>query len=109
MSQWAGGVLTAAGRALQAKVEAGTTLNITKVKLGDGTENMSQVDSLTNLVSPKVELAVSTAEVEGETCTITGIMASTALNAGFYCREWGLFAQDPIIKSVMFLIFPKIL
>jgi hypothetical protein len=104
MSQWAGGVLTAAGRALQAKVEAGTTLNITKVKLGDGTESMSQVDSLTNLVSPKVELAVSTAEVEGETCTITGIMASTALNAGFYCREWGLFAQDPDVGEILYMI-----
>ena len=104
MSQWAGGVLTAAGRALQAKVEAGTVLNITKIKLGDGVETMDQVDTLTNLVSPKVELAISTAQVSGETCTITGIMASSALSAGFWCREWGLFAQDPQLGEILYMV-----
>ena len=57
MSNWAGGVLTEAGRVLQAKVETGVTLNLTKIKLGDGTESMSAVDTLTDLVSPKCVLA----------------------------------------------------
>lgn len=104
MSNWAGGVLTAAGRTLQAKVEAGTTLNITKIKLGDGTENMSAVDGMTDLVSPKAVLGISSATSSGQTATITGILSATQLSAGFWCREWGLFAQDPDVGEILYMI-----
>lgn len=104
MSQWAGGVLTAAGRVLQAKVESGTTLTLTKIKLGDGTESMSAVDNLTDLVSPKAILGISSATSDGEVATITGVMSATLLQAGFYCREWGLFAQDPDAGEILYMI-----
>lgn len=105
MSNWAGGVLTAAGRTLQAKVEAmQTSLQITKIKLGDGTESMSAVDNLTDLVSPKIELGVSSATQRGQTATITGIVSSSAIASGFYCREWGLFAQDPQLGEILYMI-----
>jgi hypothetical protein len=104
MSQWAGGVLTAAGRALQAKVEAGTTLTLTRIKLGDGTEQMSAVDSLTDLVGPKAILGISSATSEDDVATITGVMSATQLTAGFYCREWGLFAQDPDVGEILYMI-----
>jgi len=104
MSQWAGGVLTAAGRALQAKVEAGTTLVLTKIKLGDGTEQMSAVDSLTDLVGPKAILGISSATSEDDVATITGVMSATQLTAGFYCREWGLFADDPDEGEILYMI-----
>lgn len=38
MAKWEGGILTAAGRILQAKVEAGALLKLTKMQLGDGSE-----------------------------------------------------------------------
>ena len=105
MSQWAGGVLTAAGRTLQAKVEAGTTaLILTKIKLGDGTESMDAVDNLTDLVGAKAVLGISSAVSEGDHATITGVVLSTQLQAGFWCREWGLFAQDPVAGEILYMI-----
>ena len=105
MSNWAGGVLTAAGRVLQAKVEAGlTSLDITKIKLGDGTESMSAVDSLTDLVSPKVTMGVSSATQEDQTATIEGIITTSQIASGFYAREWGLFADDPDDGEILYMI-----
>ena len=105
MSNWIGGVLTAAGRVLQAKVEAGiTSLDITRIKLGDGTETMDSVDTLTDLVSPKVILGVSTATQDGQTATITGVITTSQITAGFYCREWGLFAEDPDVGEILYMI-----
>ena len=55
MGNWAGGVLTKAGRELQAKVEAGlTSLDITKIKLGDGLETLDDVDDLIDLAGARV-------------------------------------------------------
>ncbi|WP_297965661.1 phage tail protein [uncultured Anaerovibrio sp.] len=105
MSNWSGGVLTAAGRTLQAKVEAGTTpLVLTKIKLGDGTESMDAVDNLTDLVGAKAVLGISSAVSEGDHATITGVVLSTQLQAGFWCREWGLFAQDPVAGEILYMI-----
>lgn len=105
MSQWAGGVLTAAGRTLQSKVEAGTTtLVLTKIKLGDGTESMDAVDNLTDLVGPKAVLGISSSVADGDHATITGVMLSTQLQAGFWCREWGLFARDPDAGEILYMV-----
>lgn len=105
MSNWAGGVLTAAGRVLQAKVEAGTTaLILTKIKLGDGTEGMDAVDNLTDLVGPKAVLGISSSVADGDHATITGVMLSTQLQAGFWCREWGLFARDPDAGEILYMV-----
>lgn len=59
MANWSGGILTDAGQALQAKVESGTKLELTKIKLGNGTENIGEVGGLTDLVSPQVVLGIS--------------------------------------------------
>lgn len=104
MANWAGGVLTAAGRELQAKVEGGVTLNLTKIKLGDGTESMAAVDGMVDLVSPKAVLGISSAVAEGDVCTVTGVLSATQLSSGFYCREWGLFAEDPDVGEILFMI-----
>ena len=104
MSQWQGAVLTAAGRVLQAKVETGITLELTRIKLGDGTESLDSVDALTDLVSPKAILPISSAVAEGQEAVITGVMSATQLSAGFYCREWGLFARDPDVGEILYMV-----
>lgn len=104
MSHWQGSVLTAAGRVLQAKVETGTRLELTRIKLGDGTEAMSAVDTLTDLVSPKAVLGISSAVVDGQDAIITGVMSASHLSAGFYCREWGLFARDPDVGEILYMV-----
>ncbi len=106
MSDWnaTGYALTAAGRRLQAKVEAGTPLNITRMKLGSGHETSAEVDNLTDLVAPEVSFGLCSAEVSGENCMITGNLLVNTVAHGFWCREWGVFAQDPDVGEILYLI-----
>ena len=46
MANWIGGRLTKAGNDLQIKVEAGQCkLELTKIKLGDGTEGLDAIET----------------------------------------------------------------
>lgn len=94
MANWSGGILTDAGQALQAKVESGTKLELTKIKLGNGTENIGEVGGLTDLVSPQVVLGISSVTAKDKLCTVTGIILTSNVTTGFYAREWGIFAKD---------------
>lgn len=104
MSEWTPHVLTAAGRRLQAKVEAGTTLALTRMKLGSGSETIDEVDDLIDLVAPEVEIPVSSAQVSGEICTIRGILSTSNVEHGFYLREWGVYAEDPDEGEILYAI-----
>lgn len=105
MSNWSGAVLTAAGRALQAKVIAGECkLNLTKVKLGDGTESGEDIDAMTDLRSPKSTLGISSITHEDSTCTVTGVILTSTVNVGYYAREWGVFAQDPDVGEILYMV-----
>lgn len=104
MANWSGGVLTAAGRALQLKVESGTKLELTKIKLGDGNETSAEVDGLTDLISAKAELAISAVKVSNGLCKVTGVILTTNVEEGFYSREWGLFAKDPDAGEILYMI-----
>lgn len=105
MSNWSGGIITAAGRALQAKVTAGLCeLQLTKIKLGDGAESGDTVDSMTDLQSVKSVLGVSSITQENNTCTVTGVILSNTVNAGYSAREWGIFALDPDVGEILYMI-----
>ncbi len=104
MSNWSGGVLTNVGRELQLKVEAGATLTFTKIKLGDGIESQEAVDDLTDLMSPKFVMGISSKSVANDVCKITGVLSSSSIATGFRAREWGLFAQDPDIGEILYMI-----
>lgn len=104
MSNWAGAQLTAAGRALQAKVIAGVCkLDLTKVKLGDGTESGEEIDLMTDLRSPKSVLGISSITHEDNTCTVTGLILTSTVNVGYYAREWGVFATDPDVGEILYM------
>ncbi|MDD4599611.1 hypothetical protein SDC9_04129 [bioreactor metagenome] len=104
MPNWSGTVLTAKGRALQAKVEAGTVMNITKLKIGDGTLGAGQtVDTLNDLVAPKQIVDISSlTPMESGVCKIFGIVTNDDLETGFYVRELGVFAQDPVLGEILY-------
>ena len=105
MANWIGGRLTKAGRDLQIKVEAGQCkLELTKIKLGDGAEDISSVDRMTDLVGPKAEFGISQVEAKDGLCTVTGIISSSNVTAAFYAREWGLFAKDPDRGEILYMI-----
>lgn len=104
MPNWNGTLLTAKGRALQAKVEAGATMTITKLKIGDGTMGGGQtVDALTDLLAPKKNLVISAlTPLESGVCKITAVVTNSGLTAGFYVRELGVFAQDPDLGEILY-------
>ena len=105
MANWTGGQLTKAGRDLQIKVEAGQCkLELTKIKLGDGTENIASVDNMTDLVAPKAVFGISQVTAKDGMCTVIGIIHTDNVSAGFYAREWGLFARDPHLGEILYMI-----
>ena len=105
MANWTGGRLTKAGRDLQIKVEAGRCkLELTKIKLGDGTEGVDATDNLTDLVGPKAVFGISSVVAKDGMCTVTGVISSSSVTAAFYAREWGLFAKDPDRGEILYMI-----
>lgn len=104
MSEWTPHVLTAAGRRLQAKVEAGMTLALTRMKLGSGQETLDEVDELLDLVAVESEFPISSAQVSGEVCTVRGVFSTTSISHGFYCREWGIYAEDPDEGEILYAV-----
>lgn len=104
MANWTSGALTAAGRALQLKVEAGATLELTRMKLGQASHSQDVIDGMTDLAASKAILAISSVVVEGETCKVTGILRTQDVAEGFYPREWGLFAKDPDRGEILYLV-----
>ena len=105
MANWTGGRLTKAGNDLQIKVEAGLCkLELTKIKLGDGTEGVDAIETMTDLVGPKAVFGISSVVAKDGMCTVTGVISSSSVTAAFYAREWGLFAKDPDRGEILYMI-----
>lgn len=94
MSNWNGAVLTKKGLALQARVEAGETkLNLTKLKLGDGTP--TDLENMTDLARPVQVLGITSVQAKADgTVVVNGLVSNTDLAEGYYLKEFGLFAKD---------------
>lgn len=112
MANWNGWVLTTKGRALQAKVEIGTELEITKMKLGSGLLSEGEtLEDLTDLVKPEQILGIAAKEVmkneEGEytgLCKISSTISNAGLTKGYEVRELGVFAQDPDEGEILYAV-----
>ena len=105
MANWTGGRLTKAGNDLQIKVEAGLCkLELTKIKIGDGTEGLDAIETMTDLVGPKAVFGISSVVAKDGMCTVTGVISSSSVTAAFYAREWGLFAKDPDRGEILYMI-----
>lgn len=104
MANWNGGILTNKGRALVAKVEAGTCkLALTKMKVGDGSPG--SVETLTDLVAPKQTISLSAIIPAADgTCDVSGVLTNATLEKGFYLRELGLFATDPDEGEILYAV-----
>lgn len=103
MSQWSNPTLTNKGRALQSKVEQGEALVFTKMALGGGTP--TSPETMTELVTPKLDMTISSKEMTGEyTCTIYGMLSNRGLEEGFTAKELGLYAQDPDEGEILYLV-----
>ena len=103
MANWNGLQLTNKGIALQAKVQAGTQLHITKLKLGSGVvAGGTDIKTLNDLIAPEQNLGIGGKEAVGGYCKISATITNTGLEAGYYVRELGVFAQDPDDGEVLY-------
>lgn len=105
MPNWANLMLTKQGKLLQAKAIAGSTLTITKMKLGSGIipDGVSPED-LTDLIQPKQALGLTAISVNGGLAKIQSIVTNAELSEGYYIRECGVFANDPDVGEIMYAI-----
>ena len=105
MPNWANLMLTKQGKVLQAKAIAGSTLTITKMKLGSGIipDGVSPED-LTDLIQPKQALELTAISVNGGLAKIQSIVTNAELSEGYYIRECGVFANDPDVGEIMYAI-----
>lgn len=104
MANWNGLQLTTKGIALQAKVEAGEPLVITKLKLGSGTlSELTNIKDLTDLIEPKQNLGITSKEFTAEYCKIKAILSNAQLDVGYYVRELGIFAKDPQDGEILYM------
>ncbi|MCQ4113696.1 glycosyl hydrolase family 28-related protein [Megasphaera sp. SC8-1] len=103
-----GYILTKAGEALHAKVEAGTTLKLTKMQLGSGT--VTTVDDYyerSALVEP--QNAMSIAEIQQVTaeknmCVATAVLTNAAVDTSYMASELGLFAQNTDGTEILYAV-----
>lgn len=95
MADFPGLKLTDAGRELQAKAQTGQRLVFTRVGLGDGAAPES-LGPLTALVNERQSLSIQHQEAPGDgTATLRVILTNEGLDAGFFMREMGVYAEDP--------------
>lgn len=108
MSNWSSTQLTDLGRALDAKVTAGTTLlSFTKMKLGSGTETAEDIPAMTDLVSPKLVLGISSCAVSASddtVCELISVASSSDVEDSFDVRELGVFATDPDVGEILYAV-----
>lgn len=92
-----GMILTTQGRNLIAKALTGKELHFTRAYVGDGVLGNTDPANLTALISPKKELPIQSMNLTGAIGTAEVVLEMTNRNlaAGFFVREYGLFAQDP--------------
>lgn len=108
MSNWSSTQLTDLGRALDAKVTAGTTqLSFTKMKLGSGTESDEDIPAMTDLVSPELVLGISSCAVSASddtVCELISVASSSDVEDSFVVRELGVFATDPDVGEILYAV-----
>ncbi len=96
-------IVTNKGNALLAKGLTGIPIEFSKIALGDG--NLGAIDpkELNNIISTRVESAVSSINLEGEgIASVSAAFSNEALEVGFYYRECGLFAIDPDEGEILY-------
>ena len=108
MSNWSSYQFTRKGEQLRAKVEAGKCkLTLTKIKIGNGNVALSDIKDMSDLKSPQLVLGISSCAVSAEddrVCEVVGIASSSNVESAFSVTEMGLFATDPDVGEILYLV-----
>lgn len=94
-SQYPQNVVTKNGLAMIAEsVATRKNLIFTRVVVGDGDATGRNFNDMTSVISPKMELPVTSGVNEGDgQYLITATLSNNTLNVGFFPREVGLYAK----------------
>lgn len=107
MSNWGKPVLTKQGLKLQAKVDAGSRMQLTKCMLGSGTLSSGQsLENLTGLITPVQTLSIASISYSENNgvCVITAVTDNSNVSTGYYLREFGIFARDPNDGEILYAV-----
>lgn len=107
MSNWGKPVLTKQGLKLQAKVDAGNAMQLTKCRLGSGMIGSGQqLEDLTELVAPVQTLPIAsvTYSDDSHACTISAVTDNSTVTTGYYLREFGIYAKDPDDGEILYAV-----
>ena len=94
-------ILTNAGLNLLAKALAGKTLLFTRAAVGNGDLGSRDPKTLTSLISYKKDLPIQSMSVASGigTAEVVLEMNNRGLTQGFFVKEYGLFARDPVTNA----------
>ncbi|MGN0706562.1 MAG: phage tail protein [Faecalibacterium sp.] len=100
------GVLTAEGKALLAKWQAGgITPEITRAAVGSGSYSKTEdVSTRTELKSQKLSVGISSETVGEDTLSLRFVFSNETLTTGFSVTEVGIFAMDPTKGEILYSI-----
>lgn len=107
MSNWGKPVLTKQGLKLQAKVDAGNAMQLTKCRLGSGTIGSGQqLEDLTELVAPVQTLPIAsvTYSDDSHACIMSAVTDNSTVTTGYYLREFGIYAKDPDDGEILYAV-----
>lgn len=107
MSNWGKPVLTKQGLKLQAKVDAGNAMQLTKCRLGSGMIGSGQqLEDLTELVAPVQTLPIAsvTCSDDSHACIISAVTDNSTVTTGYYLREFGIYAKDPDDGEILYAV-----
>lgn len=107
MSNWGKPVLTKQGLKLQAKVDAGNAMQLTKCRLGSGMIGSGQqLEDLTELVAPVQTLPIAsvTYSDDSHACIISAVTDNSTVTTGYYLREFGIYAKDPDDGEILYAV-----
>lgn len=108
MSNWSSYQFTRKGEQLRAKVEAGKCkLTLTKIKIGNGSVTLGDIKDMNDLKSPQLVLGISSCAVSAEddrVCEVVGIASSSNVENAFSVTEMGLYANDPDVGEILYLV-----
>lgn len=103
MAMWNKAILTDDGRKLQTKVEAGSKLVFTKMAMGAGTP--SNLATAKELADRKIDMQIASVDTSRPyTATIYGVLSNAKLDRGFTATEMGLYAQDPDVGEILYMV-----
>lgn len=107
MSNWGKPVLTKQGLKLQAKVDAGNAMQLTKCRLGSGMIGSGQqLEDLTELVAPVQTLPIAsvTYSDDSHACIISAVTDNSTVTTDYYLREFGIYAKDPDDGEILYAV-----